>query len=245
MINNNTILVREPTSGKPTMKSFRALQGILVALVPFLVLGVIAHRLGTGTMPSDVLITLAYALSIAAASVVLYRQGTGWRQIGLARPKSWPRTVLLAIATLVMLFLVINVVQWIALSQPGLATQPADVSRFNPLEGNLPLLLFYLLLAWTTITFGEEMFFRAFLISQLEIVFQNTKVATVLAVLVSSITFGLAHYQEGPVGIVETFAMGLLFGAVYLGTGRNLWVTIIAHGLANTLRFVFVFAGAA
>lgn len=245
MINNNTISVLEPTSGKSTMKSFRALQGILVALVPFLVLGVIAHRLGTGTMPSAVLITLAYALSIAAASVVLYRQGIGWRQIGLARPKSWLRTVLLAIATLVMLFLVINVVQWIALSLPGLSTQPADVSRFNPLEGNLSLLLFYVLLAWTTITFGEEMFFRAFLISQLANVFQNTKVATVLAVLVSSITFGLAHYQEGPVGIVETFAMGLLFGAVYLGTGRNLWVTIIAHGLANTLRFVFVFAGAA
>ena len=77
MINHNTILVREPTSGKSTMKSFRALQGILVALVPFLVLGVLAHWLGAGTMPSAVLITLAYALSIAAASVVLYRQGTG------------------------------------------------------------------------------------------------------------------------------------------------------------------------
>jgi membrane protease YdiL (CAAX protease family) len=39
--------------------------------------------------------------------------------------------------------------------------------------------------------------------------------------------------------------MVIIFALVYLRTGRNLWITIITHGLANTLRFAFVFIGAA
>jgi hypothetical protein len=67
----------------------------------------------------------------------------------------------------------------------------------------------------------------------------------VLALLSSSIIFGLVHWVEGPLGIVNTFAMGLLLGAVYLRSGRNLWITIITHGLANSIRFLFLFLGAA
>ena len=37
---------------------------------------------------------------------------------------------------------------------------------------------------------------------------------------------------------------GVLFGAVYLTSGRNLWVTIAAHGLLNTVRFTLLFVGA-
>ena len=44
-------------------------------------------------------------------------------------------------------------------------------------------------------------------------------------------------------GILSDGAFGLLLGVVYLMTGRNLWVTIIANGLLNSLRFVLVFIG--
>jgi membrane protease YdiL (CAAX protease family) len=218
--------------------------GILFAFVPLLVLGITGTRLGAGTFLGGMLITLGYILAIVVATVVLKLGGTDWRKVGLARPISWPRTVLLGLAALVGVFLVVTAVQWIALNLPGLVTEPADVSRFDPVAGNLPLFLLYTVLAWTTITFGEEMFYRAFLISQLDNVFQGFKISTALAVLGSTFAFGLAHYQEGPVGILTTAAIGFLFALVYLRTGRNLWVTIIAHGLANTLRFAFIFFGA-
>ena len=54
----------------------------------------------------------------------------------------------------------------------------------------------------------------------------------------------MTHLVEGPVGIVSNGSFGLLFGVIYLRTGRNLYVTIIAHGLLNTVRFIAVFAGA-
>jgi membrane protease YdiL (CAAX protease family) len=70
-------------------------------------------------------------------------------------------------------------------------------------------------------------------------------VTGLLTVLGSGFLFGLVHFAEGPMGLVSNGAFGLLFGWIYLKSGRNLWITIIAHGLLNTLRFVLVFSGAA
>ena len=56
---------------------------------------------------------------------------------------------------------------------------------------------------------------------------------------------GFGHIRRNTVGQIQTFFMGLIFGAFYLRTSRNLWVTIIAHGLGNTIRFLFFFIGAA
>lgn len=243
MINKIILSIREPAGEIRFTSVVKALLGILLASMPLLVLGITGTRAGAGTSLGGMLITLGYILAIAVASLVLKLQGSGWRQIGLSRPESWPRTALLGFVTFLVAYVLVNGVQSVALSIPGLAVEPADLSRFNPLAGNLPLFLLYLLLAWTTITFGEEMFFRAFLISQLEAVFQGVKIGKALAVLVSSLAFGFVHYQEGVVGMLSTTAMGFLFALIYLRTGGNLWVTIIAHGLANTLRFAFIFQG--
>ena len=113
--------------------------------------------------------------------------------------------------------------QVVAINLPGAEVAPIDQSRFNPLEGNLAMFLLFVVLAWTTIAFGEEMFYRAFLITQLGDVFQKSKLGTVLALLGSSVIFGLVHWVEGPLGVINTFFMGLIFGAIYLRTGRNLW----------------------
>jgi hypothetical protein len=243
MVDKIILSIREPASEIPFKNSGKALLGILLAFLPLFVFGITGTRVGAGTSLGGMLITLGYILAIVVASLVLKLQASSWRQIGLAQPGSWLRTALLGFVTFLGTIVLVNVVQWVALSVPGLAVEPVDLSRFNPLTGNLPLFLLYLLLAWTTITFGEEMFFRAFLISQLEAVFQGIKIEQVLAVLISFLAFGSVHYQEGVVGMLSTAAMGFLFALIYLRTRRNLWVTIIAHGLANTLRFVFIFIG--
>jgi membrane protease YdiL (CAAX protease family) len=63
--------------------------------------------------------------------------------------------------------------------------------------------------------------------------------------VISSIFFGLVHFYEGPLGILLTGLTGLLFGLIYMRSGRNLWVAIIAHGLVNTLTFLLIFFGTA
>jgi membrane protease YdiL (CAAX protease family) len=247
MINKTTLSVSERTSGLHSIKKMAgSLLDIVAAFIPLLVLGIIGTRLGVTTLLGGFFVNLAYVASAIVAWAVLRMRGSSWREIGLARPQSWRRTVLLGIGAFVGAVIVSVAVQVIALNLPGVQVAEADVSRFNPVEGNMPLLLFYLLLSWTTIAFGEEMFYRAFLTNRLAEVFQNTELGWAFAAVGSSVAFGLAHYaNEGPMGIVGNGAFGLLFALIYLRTGRNLWVTIIAHGLLNTLRFVLVFSGAA
>lgn len=36
---------------------------------------------------------------------------------------------------------------------------------------------------------------------------------------------------------------GLLFGALYLASGRNLWTAIIAHGVNDTVGFTLIYLG--
>lgn len=243
MMNYDTLVGTGKTNTlQPIKKIALSLLDIILAYIPLAVLGIIGTRLGTGTLQGGMLVTLGYVLSIAAATGILKLSGSGWNKIGLARP-NWFRTILLGIIAMIVGAVVVIAIQVIVSNLPGADVAPRDVSRFNPIEGNLPLLFGYIVLAWTTIAFGEEMFFRAFITSRLANVFQNTKIGWVFAIVGSSLAFGLAHYQEGPLGIITTAVGGLLWGAIFLGTRRNLWVTIIAHGLIDTLAFVLAFAG--
>jgi len=97
-------------------------------------------------------------------------------------------------------------------------------------------------LAWTTIAFGEELFYRAFLITRMVDV-SNMRPGS--AILVAGIIFGAVHFAEGPVGILANASFGIFFGWAYIRSSRNLWITIIGHGLINTLRFAVLFVGAA
>jgi membrane protease YdiL (CAAX protease family) len=220
------------------------LLGILAVFAPLGVVGYVGESLGTESATGYIVITLAYALSIAIASLILKSWGMSWKSIGLARPRSWRSTILWAIGAMLISIIVSIAIQIAVQFLAGPALAPSDQTEYNVLAGNLPLLLVYLAAAWTAVAFGEEMLFRAFLTNGLARPFEWTRKTAVLAILGSSIAFGLAHYSWGFMGVIETFFFGLVLGLAYLQSGRNLWVTIIAHGLANTLKFAALYMGA-
>jgi membrane protease YdiL (CAAX protease family) len=47
------------------------------------------------------------------------------------------------------------------------------------------------------------------------------------------------------VGILDDTVAGLVLGAAYLASGRNLWAPILAHGVIDTIGIVFVYFGLA
>lgn len=61
--------------------------------------------------------------------------------------------------------------------------------------------------------------------------------------MLSSIAFGFAHYAWGLAGMVQTGFMGLALGVAYLAVGRNLWVTILAHGYMDTVLMMHMYFG--
>jgi hypothetical protein len=217
---------------------------IFIVAAPIVILGAVGNLIGLSTLIGGAIINLGYVLAIALGALVLKRQGSSWREIALKRPESWLKSVLLGIAAGIGAVLVFLIVQGVAaglITALGLAPSEVDQSRFNPIEGNLPFFVLMVVLAWTTIAFGEELFYRAFLITRLV---DHTAMGKAAAILIGGVVFGLVHFAEGPVGILSNGAFGLLFGWIYLRSGRNLWVTIVGHGLINTLRFALLFTGA-
>jgi len=245
MINKTNLSVREQEGSSLYVKRLGSLLDILIIYAPICILAYGSPLLGTGPNLGAMLIHLGYLLMMVVGWRVLKMRGSGWREIAFARPESWRRTLLASAATAIALLFLIFAVQYLFLNLRGVEIAPVDDSRFESLAGNLPMLLTLIVLTWTTNAFGEEMFFRAILINKLGEIFGHTKLGWTLAVIASSVAFGLSHSHEGPLGIAYTTVGALVLGWVYFRTNRrNLWVTVIAHGFVNTLRFILVFLGA-
>ena len=116
--------------------------------------------------------------------------------------------------------------------------------RWGDIEGNLPLFLFWLGIVWTCAAFGEEMFFRGYIVTRLHEGFSGSKLAPVFAVLIAAAFFGYAHmYYQGWRGFLLTGMIAIAFGTMFLIFKRSLWPMIIVHGLIDTLTFTNQYLG--
>ena len=103
--------------------------------------------------------------------------------------------------------------------------------------------LIFLDLAWTLAAFGEEMVYRAYLMNRVADLLNRTRGAWIVSLLAVQVGFGLAHAYQGLTGVIDEGLMGLLLGLIYLRTGRNLAVPILAHGIQDSIDFVLIFLG--
>jgi uncharacterized protein len=185
----------------------------------------------------------SYAIfcALAVATWRLRSFGSGWRDLGLRRPKSAIRVVAwviaLYVASALMKLLIVDRIADAA-GWPSL-----NLSRFSHLPGNATVLMGTLVLVWLSAAFGEEMVFRGFLLNRLERSFGSGSVATVAAVISQALLFGLAHWYLGWRGVTTAGLIGLLYGVVYVGNGRNLVPLILAHGLTDSLSLIAIYAG--
>lgn len=177
-------------------------------------------------------------LGIFLVWLSLRRRGASWDEVGLARPRSWIRTIVLGVVIAVAIFVVTQIV----LSSLVLPLVGApDSSRFAAIAGNPMLLSGGLFSVWTAAAFGEEILFRGYVIQRLALLAGSGAWAWMGAVIGQSVVFGLIHFYQGLSGIVITAVVGLQFGIALLAVGRNLWVLIIAHGLIDTVSLVLIF----
>jgi len=165
----------------------------------------------------------------------------GWGIIGLRWPASWRRTVLFAIAAaaLRILFSSLVVDPLTARFWPP-AVGP---SGFDQIAGHWMVALRWLFIVWTFAAFGEEISYRGYLLTRAADIGGRSKFAYWVAVLAVSALFGYGHYYKGPAGILDSGMAGLVLGAAYLLSGRNLWACILAHGFIDTFGVIALFFG--
>lgn len=208
----------------------------LVSFVEFLVgAGIVIGHNVFHAVPNEVPILFVLGL-------VSFRLREGeWTAMGLTRPRSWRRVVLIAVAAAIMRVALGNLViePLTKLFWPPAAAPSAAAA----ITGNLKNALLGLLIVWTFAAFGEEIGYRGYLLGRAADLGGRSPTSFWVAVVLSSILFGLGHYYKGPAGIVDSGVAGLILGAAYLLSGRNLWTSILAHGFIDTAGVAALFFG--
>src|SRR5678815_2337298 len=167
--------------------------------------------------------------------LVLLR-GERLADIGLKRPESWTRTLIIGVGLAAIVF--------VAVFLSEKAGFRRDLSRFKDVQGNLEVTIYGVLYAFIGAGFYEEFTCRGFLMQGLAMFFGGSRGAWIGACVLQSALFGLAHTYQNPLGIAITGTLGILMGLLVLASGRNLWAVIIGHGLFDASRFVlFYFEG--
>ena len=132
------------------------------------------------------------------------------------------------------------------------ATQPVltkilgrgpDLHELQPLIGNVKLLILGIVLAWILAAFGEETVYRGYLTNRLAEIFGKSRNGWIVSAILITFLFGIAHFPQGPTGIIENVIDGAILAALYFATGRNLWAPIIAHGIQDTVDVVLIYFG--
>lgn len=98
------------------------------------------------------------------------------------------------------------------------------------------------------VAFVEELYVRGLLLNLLEKMFIKNRNRTTIAIITSSVIFGLGHIF-GVLGqpilviitkVIWTIAMGIYFGAIYKKT-NNLWIPIILHFIIDICALPYCF----
>lgn len=231
-----------------TSKAGTVAEIAMVFLIAAVVVGVGWSLVGPNAPHRQAVVWVANVLMLGTVWIGLGVRGQGWADLGLRLRGSGLRAVLRLIVQAIVV-LILGIVAFVAggivMQSVAAAAAAADTSGYDYLQGNLPGLLLALAAVYVVSSFGEEVLYRGFLISRVQALTGDGTVGTGVAVLVSAVIFGLAHFDWGLVGIVQTFCMGLVFAAAYALTKRNLWALVVAHAIMDTLLLVQVYLGPA
>lgn len=199
------------------------------------ILWIAGSYLGSEPLVIQILVWFIYLLVMMAIWWLQNRHQESWTFMGfkISKDFSWTHTLLKSLLTAAVAtgaFLVIGMLA----ANLGWVPSQADLSGYDPLKGNLPLVLLTLMGVYISSSLGEEIVFRGFLITRLCRLFQGFYPRW-WSILISGLIFGLVHVGWGPLGMIQTAAMGWTLGYFYLRFERNLWITVLAHAYMDTV----------
>ena len=181
---------------------------------------------------------------LVALGLISFRvRSGGWSALPFRRPASWRRVVLIAVAAAALRILL-----------GGLVIEPLTARIWPPIvapagiegiSGNLKTALMWLGIVWTWAAFGEEFGYRGYLLTRAADLGRGSAAAHLAGMVFVAVLFGYGHFYKGPAGIVDSGVAGLVLGAAYLVSGRNLWASVLAHGFIDTFGVVALYLGLA
>lgn len=212
------------------MTKKQALIDILLALVLTLFGALLAGAfaaLGAGPPPQLVILSIQGLVILIGLHLLLGMRGQTWRDLAL--PPFRSEDLWLALKAFALMF-VINMAFMMLIY--GLAPSSVETHqrRLSDVAGMLnqgaPFLAVGV--AMLFVGFYEELLARGFLLNRC----QHLLGGTWGPVIVSSVLFGLGHFYQGILGILQTTLLGVVFASLVL-RWQTLWPVILAHAALN------------
>jgi uncharacterized protein len=173
--------------------------------------------------------TMAVLWLLSAAVIGLWiRGGRSWSDLGLQCRMSRSMIVAASIVAALVIALAISHSRALfnpeALQKVRAQMRAARVERVVPHTRSEFVMFFFLSLS---AGICEELLYRGFLLW-----YVRPHLGVVLAIVVSSVAFGLGHAYQGVQGMFATAAVGAILGVLYVVTG-SLLLPMIVHALID------------
>jgi len=118
-----------------------------------------------------------------------------------------------------------------------------DLSDFASIRNSPVNYVIILIIALVVGGFYEEIIFHGFIFTRLEKIFKPGKWATSAAFTLTTVIFGLYHFQQGIKGILLTAIAGAVYHALILKFNRNLWYGVFVHAFFDFIGLTLIYLG--
>lgn len=224
-----------------TSTLFKIGEILVLFILVFAFIKILLPLVGDDPIYRQLIVWLANILMLLYVWTGLKLRGESWKDFGLTiKSLSWKEGFKVFLLSLLVFVLAVTgfIIGSIIMANITGIPENADMSGYAYLQNNFGMLLVTLGGVFIVSSFGEEVIYRAFLINRITELGQNTTKATIIAVILSSIIFGLIHYDWGPMGIVQTGFMGLALGICYIKLKKRLWIMVLAHAYLDTILMI-------
>ena len=116
-------------------------------------------------------------------------------------------------------------------------------TEYDFIRNKLSNLILTIIAAWIIGGFYEEIVFRGFIQTKIREWFRKYKYSFWISGFLTSLLFGLYHWQQGIFGIIPAFLGGLLWTFLLWRYKGNLWYPIISHAVYDTIALTMIYFG--
>jgi membrane protease YdiL (CAAX protease family) len=182
----------------------------------------------------------SYAIICLAVVVLLLRRDhKTLRDLGLKRRGISIKTVVVGIVSAIVW---VACMRWLYLPVISYFFTVPDYTEYNFIQNHLSTFIMVTIAAWVIGGFYEEIIFRGFIQKTIEHWFKN-KHSFLISGLITSILFGLYHWQQGFLGVISATLGGLFWTYLLKRSGNNLWYPIISHAIFDTITLTLIYLG--
>lgn len=179
-----------------------------------------------------------FIFGIALALITLWSGGWDWAYFGFNRTnyREAIHTALFYTLWIILLNDIILDPLLFAITQ-----KTVDISALDGIKGNILTYMIFLLFMWIVAAFGEEFFYRGYIMKRIAVLLGDTNKSWIVALFINVFLFAFVHAYQGMIGIISTGFVGLILSIAFYRNRTKLLIPILIHGFYDSYGITLIY----